>query len=274
MPRPLQIVPDEPPSPAAATLVAQGMHSNARLEAALGGCYAVERLLGRSAVASVFLAHDIPGRRSVTIKLVDTDLAYDVGGATYVRAIGDRRELGKAHVLPPGPGANDGGGLYYVSPYVPGRPLSEFLMKSPTIGWEEALRIASDSARALDHWHALGLAHGDMGPDTLLMLGDQILLAPPSRVVYGWEERRRDVQALARLCLALFERSRRPALPPGNWQRLHALLAGAAAGSAPPSFSAGDIAETLASAERGELGPGRLRRWLTTIARWIQRERR
>jgi serine/threonine protein kinase len=245
-----------------------------RLRAAGAGHLAIDRFLGHTAVASVFLGHDVREGQTVTLKLIDSDLAYDVGGAEFVRGIGNARELGDPRVLPPEPGPSGRGAIYYVSPYAPPEPLRDHLSHSQPMPFADALRIAVDTARALDRWHALGLAHGDVRRDTLLIQAGQIVLPPPNQMTYGWEARQRDVQALAQLCLDVLESSVQRPEEERCWQRLRAALARVAGGSGAPSLSAGRLADKLTDAEyrttNPKAGRPRLRRLLTALWSWVR----
>jgi hypothetical protein len=163
----------------------------ARLEAAGAGRLAVDRFLGNTAVASVFLGHDVGDGRAVTIKLVDSDLAYDVGGAEFVRGIGSASELADPHVLPPGIGVP--GAVCYVGAYASAEPLRDHLSRAQPVRFADAIRIAADTGRALGRWHALGLAHGSVRWESLLIQSGQVLLSPPDHATSGRDAQHRDV---------------------------------------------------------------------------------
>lgn len=239
-----------------------------RLEAAGAGHLRVDRFLGNTAVASVFLGHDVGDGRAVTVKLVDSDLAYDVGGAEFVRGIGSASELADPHVLPPGIGVP--GAVCYVGAYAPAESLREHLSRAQPVRFADAIRIAADIARALDRWHALGLAHGSVRWETLLVQSGQVLLSPPDHVASGRDAQRRDVRVLAQLCLDLLEPSAQQPVSDGPWQRLRTTLLRAAQGSGPPSLSAERLADRLTEVEyrvtRPEAGRStRFRRFLAAI---------
>jgi serine/threonine protein kinase len=246
-----------------------------RLRAAGAGHLAVDRFLGHTAVASLFLGHDAREGRPVTLKLIDSDLAYDVGAAEFVRGIGDARELADPRILPPGPGPGSPGAICYVSPYAPAEPLRNHLSQSQPIQFADALRIAVDTARALDHWHVLGLAHGDVRAESLLIQAGQVVLPPPDRVRYGWDARQHDVQALARFCLDLLDSSSQKPEEEGCWPRLRTGLMRAAEGSGSLALSAGRLAEKLTDAQYRAAGPdvdwlGPARRFLTAVRGWVR----
>src|SRR5213592_1469052 len=68
-----------------------------RLNAALGGRYAIERELGSGGMATVYLADDLKHRRKVAVKVLRPELASAIGPARC------RREPAAAPQLNPPP---------------------------------------------------------------------------------------------------------------------------------------------------------------------------
>jgi hypothetical protein len=255
-------VPPEPPGDLALL--------TARLQAADIGHLAVDRFLGQTAVASVFLGHDVGTGRPVTLKLVDSDLAYDVGGAEFVRGIGSVRELAEPHVLPPATDPTVPGAICYVSPFEAPEPLRGYLARAQPLQFAEALQLATDAARALDHWHALGLAHGGVKWDNLQIQGGQVLLSPPEDVTVGADARRHDVEVLASICAEVLDRSTERPEADRRWERLRALLLRASRGAGPASLTPARLADRLTEAEYDATSPGagrsmRFRRLLAAV---------
>jgi len=234
-------VPPEPPGDLALL--------TARLQAADIGHLAVDRFLGQTAVASVFLGHDVGDGRPVTLKLVDSDLAYDVGGAEFVRGIGSLRELAEPHVLPPGTDPTVPGAICYASPFEAPEALRHYLGRVQPLPFAEALRLATDAARALDHWHALGLAHGGGRWDNLHIQSGLVLFSPPEDVTVGADARRRDVEALAGICVEVLDPSTEKPEADRRWERVRALLLRAARGAGPASLTPARLADRLTEAE-------------------------
>ena len=59
----------------------------ARLQAALDGRYRVGHELGRGGMAIVLLAHDLKHHRKVALKVLQPDLARDIGSARFLQEI-------------------------------------------------------------------------------------------------------------------------------------------------------------------------------------------
>ncbi|HYL29160.1 MAG TPA: hypothetical protein VEU27_04460 [Gemmatimonadales bacterium] len=243
---------------------------SSRLQAADIGYLAVDRFLGNTAVASVFLGHDVGNQRPLTLKLVDSDLAYDVGGAEFVRGIGSTEELSEPHVLAPGPDPSVPGAICYVSPLATVEPLREHLARSQPVRFVDAIRITMEMARALDRWHSLRLAHGNVRWESLQLQSGQVLLAPPERVAYGLDAQRRDLQALIRILLEVLDPSIEKPERDRRWRRLHTALLRAAEGLGAPSPSAAWLADRLTEVEYRVTRPGAgrmasLRRFLASL---------
>ncbi len=64
------------------------VESTERLKSALRGCYEIERELGRSGMATVFLARDLKHARRVANKVLKPELSATVGGLLKVSSIG------------------------------------------------------------------------------------------------------------------------------------------------------------------------------------------
>jgi len=220
-----------------------------RLRAAGAGHLSVEELIGCNAMASVFRGKDLRNGQAVLIKLVESDAAYDVGSPGYVRSIGTADELRRPYILSPQAGPARSGAVYYVSPFTASEPLAAVLARSPRLGQAEAFRVAIEAARALDRWHVCDQAHGEVSTQTFLKQGDQILLRQPDMVRYGWEAHRKDMYALASLCLDLLARSSLTGVEDAESQDLMAWLHEVAEGRAEPSVGAGHVANRLLIAE-------------------------
>ena len=72
----------------------------ARLTAALGRRYAIERELGRGGMGTVYLALDRKHGRRVAIKVLPPDLASALGPERFLREIRIAAQLNHPHILP------------------------------------------------------------------------------------------------------------------------------------------------------------------------------
>ena len=142
-----------------------------QLNAALEGRYVVERELGEGGMATVYLAKDLKHKRNVALKVLKPELAAVVGAERFLAEIQVTANLQHPHILPLFDSGEADGFLFYVMPYVEGETLAERLHEDKQLPVEEAVRIATGVANALDHAHRNGVIHRDIKPANILMQG-------------------------------------------------------------------------------------------------------
>ncbi|HEY0776684.1 MAG TPA: serine/threonine-protein kinase, partial [Gemmatirosa sp.] len=139
--------------------------------------YAIERVLGRGGMATVYLATDLRHPRSVAVKVLRPGPAVPLGGARFVREIRITAGLVHPHILPLYDSGEAGGILYYVMPYVAGETLREHLTRAGRFTLDEALRIGCEVADALAYAHAHGIVHRDIKPENILLSDGHAVVA-------------------------------------------------------------------------------------------------
>ena len=140
-----------------------------RLTAALAGRYAIERELGAGGMATVYLAHDVKHDRHVALKVLRPELAAMLGAERFVVEIKTTAALQHPHILPLFDSGQADGFLYYVMPYIEGVTLRDKLNRETQLGIEEAVRITTEVADALDYAHRHGVIHRDIKPENILL---------------------------------------------------------------------------------------------------------
>jgi hypothetical protein len=147
-----------------------------RLAAALADRYRIERELGAGGMATVYLAEDLKHDRKVALKVLRPELAAVLGAERFVVEIKTTAALQHPHILPlydSGSAAATQGGstefLYYVMPYIQGETLRAKLDRETQLGIEEAIRITTEVADALDYAHRNGVIHRDIKPENILL---------------------------------------------------------------------------------------------------------
>lgn len=113
-----------------------------------GGAGAVRRAAG-------------PDGRDVAIRLLPPDAAPDIARM---------RQVLSPYVVDVLDGEPAGPQPYVVARFVPGRPLAETVAEQGPVAGAELRRLAFGLAKALDAIHATGLAHGRLGPETILVV--------------------------------------------------------------------------------------------------------
>src|ERR1043166_10281241 len=136
--------------------------ASTRLANALADRYRIERQLGAGGMATVYLAHDLRHDRDVAIKVLHPDLGATLGGERFLGEIRTTAKLQHPHILPLLDSGEAGGLLYYVMPLVTGETLRGKLVREQQLPIDEALRIARETADALNSAHAAGIIHRDI----------------------------------------------------------------------------------------------------------------
>jgi serine/threonine protein kinase len=142
-----------------------------RLNAALRARYTIERELGRGGMATVFLAQDIRHGRKVALKVLRPELAAIIGAERFLREIQLTANLQHPHILPLHDSGEADGFLYYVMPYVEGESLRDWLNRERQLPVDDAVRIATQGAAALEYAHKRGVIHRDIKPENILLAG-------------------------------------------------------------------------------------------------------
>jgi len=140
-----------------------------RLAAALADRYRIERELGAGGMATVYLAEDLKHDRKVAIKVLKPELAAVLGAERFVQEIKTTAALSHPHILPLFDSGEAGGFLYYVMPYIEGETIRDKLNRETQLGIDEAVRITTEVADALDYAHRHGVIHRDIKPENILL---------------------------------------------------------------------------------------------------------
>ncbi len=148
-----------------------------QVQQALGGRYVIERELGRGGMACVYLARDSLSDGPVAIKVLHPDLAMALGADRFRREVQIERTLSHPNILAVLEAGEAQGLLYYVMPYVAGESLRARMDRENQLGVDDAIRIAIQIGRALEHAHGKGIVHRDIKPENILLDRDTALLA-------------------------------------------------------------------------------------------------
>ncbi|MEJ2202878.1 MAG: protein kinase [Gemmatimonadota bacterium] len=140
-----------------------------RLAAALSDRYRIERELGAGGMATVYLAEDLKHDRHVAIKVLRPELAAVLGAERFVQEIKTTAALSHPHILPLFDSGEADGFLYYVMPYLEGETIREKLNRETQFGIDEAVKITTEVADALDYAHRNGVIHRDIKPENILL---------------------------------------------------------------------------------------------------------
>ncbi|HJQ67210.1 MAG TPA: serine/threonine-protein kinase, partial [Gemmatimonadales bacterium] len=140
-----------------------------RLRASLADRYRIERELGQGGMATVYLAQDLRHDRRVALKVLKPELAAVLGAERFVVEIKTTAALQHPHILPLFDSGTADGFLFYVMPFIDGETLRSKLDRETQLGIEEAIRITTQVADALDYAHRHGVIHRDIKPENILL---------------------------------------------------------------------------------------------------------
>ncbi len=140
-----------------------------RLKAALADRYSIERQLGAGGMAIVYLAEDLKHHRRVAVKVLRPELAAVLGAERFVQEITTTASLQHPNILPLFDSGEADGFLFYVMPYIEGETLRDKLNRETQLSIDEAVRITTEVADALDSAHQQGVIHRDIKPENILL---------------------------------------------------------------------------------------------------------
>ena len=147
-----------------------------RLNEALREHYTIGEEIGRGGMATVYLAEDLKHHRQVAIKVLKPELAAVLGGERFLNEISVTAHLQHPHILPLFDSGAAEGFLYYVMPFVGGESLADKLRRERQLRVEEAVRIATEVASALDYAHRHDVIHRDIKPGNIMLLDGQAMV--------------------------------------------------------------------------------------------------
>ncbi|MGD2120715.1 MAG: serine/threonine-protein kinase [Gemmatimonadota bacterium] len=153
------------------------MENEERLRAALADRYAIEREIGAGGMATVYLARDLKHDRKVAVKVLDPELAQNLGSKRFLWEIKTAASLTHPHILPVHDSGEADGLLFYVMPYVKGESLRTRLTKERQLPVEDAVQITQEIAGALAYAHDEGIIHRDVKPANIMLEAGQAVLA-------------------------------------------------------------------------------------------------
>jgi hypothetical protein len=136
---------------------------------ALRDRYTLERELGHGGMATVYLARDVKHGREVALKVLRPELTAVLGRERFLAEIGLTARLDHPNILTLLDSGSAGEALFYAMPVVKGGSLRDRLRRERHLPIEEAVRIGSQVAAALEHAHHLGIIHRDIKPENILL---------------------------------------------------------------------------------------------------------
>ena len=137
----------------------------------VGGCYRLDRELGRGSIGLVFEAFDLSLQRRVAVKQVHAELRRDVEGLG--RLLSDARRaagLKHPHIVEVFAIVSEGLESLLVLEFAEGETLGAALRRMGPLSPESARELMGQAGSALDFAHAHGILHGDLKPANIMLL--------------------------------------------------------------------------------------------------------
>lgn len=133
------------------------------------GRFEIRRELGRGAQSVVYLGFDPQLQREIAIKTLHFTRPEPTQNSVL---LGEARMVSKLrhpNIVPIFEAGEEGGDLYLVFEYVPGKNLAEFLKNSGALTAVKAVSILRPILDAIDCAHAQGIIHRDLKPSNILL---------------------------------------------------------------------------------------------------------
>jgi serine/threonine-protein kinase len=105
------------------------------------------------------------------------ELAAVIGGARFLTEIRTTANLQHPHILSLHDSGEVDGTVFYVMPFVEGESLRDRLARETQLPIDDAIRIATEVADALQYAHDHGVIHRDIKPENILLHGGHALVA-------------------------------------------------------------------------------------------------
>ncbi len=128
-------------------------------------------------MATVFLARDLKHERPVALKVLHPELSAVLGPDRFLREVKVTAQLQHPHILPLFDSGKAGDLVFYVMPFIEDASLRALLEREKQLPVDQAVRIATEVADALDYAHRRGIVHRDIKPENILLHAGTALLA-------------------------------------------------------------------------------------------------
>jgi serine/threonine-protein kinase len=133
--------------------------------------YELTSELGRGGMGVVYRAHDPVLDREVAVKVIPEERLNPETEERFQREARLVAAMDHPAIVPIHDFGRHGGALFFVMPWVQGRPLRQDVQRGD-LEFGEVLDIAVQVAEALDYSHARGVIHRDVKPDNVMVVHD------------------------------------------------------------------------------------------------------
>jgi eukaryotic-like serine/threonine-protein kinase len=142
----------------------------------IGDRYTLREEVGRGGMSVVHRAHDARHGRDVAVKFMQPLVSDSIDAERFLREIETAARLQHPHIVPVFDSGSVAAQLYFVMPLIEGESLRARLRREGRLEIDEALRIATEIADALEYAHTEGVVHRDVKPENILLSRGHALL--------------------------------------------------------------------------------------------------
>jgi tRNA A-37 threonylcarbamoyl transferase component Bud32 len=147
------------------------------LRTGLAERYALQRVLGRGGMATVYLARDRKHNRDVAVKVLHPELAASLGSDRFLKEIEIAASLTHPHIVALYDSGEAGDFLYYVMPFIDGESLRGMLNRVGKLEVRRAVAITVRITDAVAYAHRRGVLHRDIKPENILFAEGHAVVA-------------------------------------------------------------------------------------------------
>ena len=143
-----------------------------RVTAAVGDHYLIDAEIGRGGMAVVYRATDLRLHRTVAIKVLPPDVAFNSDvRARFIREAQTAAQLSHPNIVPiySVDERDDASVVYFVMSLIDGESLGARLAREGAWPIDHTVRLLREVADALAYAHARGVVHRDIKPDNILV---------------------------------------------------------------------------------------------------------
>ncbi|HLZ45256.1 MAG TPA: hypothetical protein VKQ05_06220 [Gemmatimonadales bacterium] len=150
----------------------------AALADALGPLYRIEREVRPVGEYRLFVATQSQDGSELLVKILPAALSLGINDLQFERAVLLLSEqLRNPNLVPPRGAGRAGAFVYHTRPFVPGTTLRAWIGNNGPIPLARTVEILRGVLNGLAHAHAIGIFHGELKPENVLLAEGGILLA-------------------------------------------------------------------------------------------------
>src|SRR5690242_2331835 len=149
---------------------ASGTELRAHIERVLSAHYEVDSEIGRGGMGVVYRAKDKRLKRTVAIKVLPPELAFQSAIKTrFLREAETAAQLSHPNIVPIYSVDEAESLVFFVMAYISGDNLAKRLHDTGVLNTDDVRRVSREVADALAYAHERGVVHRDIKPDNILL---------------------------------------------------------------------------------------------------------